>query len=223
MLVSQKTQKVASRLSLQSRAVRSSWLVGALAGLALLVAPGASAQAALINTSACNSAAVTQPFAAWGDRNLYELLPGGDFEGSLSGWTLSGGAHTTAGSEPFGATGAVGSSSLALPAGASVQSPFTCVNAAYPTFRFFGRNNGLLSTLLVSVVYKAPLLGDVAVPVGVVALSGNWAPSLEMLTASAVTGALSNGTTQVALRFTAVTGNSQIDDIFIDPRCMGAG
>jgi hypothetical protein len=217
--VSRKTNNVVQLLSRPSRLARSSWLVGALAGAAFLIAPGASAQAALISTSACNGAALSTPFKAWGDTNTYELAPGGDFEGSLSGWTLSGGAAKVAGSEPFAATGSAGTSSLYLPAGASAQTPFTCVNAAYPIFRFFARNNSPLSTVLVSVVYKLPLLGNVAVPVGAVALSGNWAPTLQMLTASAVTGLLSGGTTQVAVRFTALTGSSQIDDVFIDPRC----
>jgi len=220
MPVSRKTVNVVQLFSQRPRLARSSWLVGALTGLALLIAPGASAQAALISTSACNGATLTQPFKSWGDTNFYELLPGGDFEGSLSGWTLGGGARKTTGSEPFGASGVVGSSSLYLPAGASAQSPFTCVNAAYPIFRFFGRNSSLLSTVLVQVVYNEPLVGEVAVPVGAVALSGNWSPTLQMLTASAVAGALSNGTAQVALRFTALTGASQIDDVFIDPRCM---
>jgi hypothetical protein len=39
-----------------------------------------------------------------------------------------------------------------------------------------------------------------------------------MPTASAVQGAISGGIAQVALRFTAIGGASQIDDIFIDPR-----
>lgn len=218
--MSRKTMNVVQLFSQRPRLARSSWLAGALAGLALLVAPGASAQAAIVSTSACNGAALTQPFAAWGDTNTYELVPGGDFEGSLSGWTLSGGARKVAGSEPFAATGTLGSSSMYLPAGSSVESPFTCVNAAYPTFRFFGRNDGLLSTVLVSVVYKLPLGGELTVPVGAVALSGSWSPTLPMLTASVATGALSGGNTQVALRFTALTGGSQIDDVFIDPRCM---
>ena len=41
-----------------------------------------------------------------------------------------------------------------------------------------------------------------------------------MATASAVAGALSGGTAQVALRFTVIGGASQIDDVFIAPRCM---
>ena len=93
-----------------------------------------------------------------------------------------------------------------------------CVNAAYPTFRFFGRDDGLLSSVLVQVVYRTPVGLTVTVPVGVVALSGSWQPTLPMLTASAVEGALSGGTAQIALRFTALTGTSQIDDIYVDPR-----
>src|SRR5207344_2080783 len=107
------------------------------------------------------------------DSDAYELLPGGDFEGASVGWTLSGGAKLAPESEPHGATGSVGSHSLNLPAGASAQSPFTCVNASYPSFRFFARNDGVLSTVLVQVVYKT-LLGSVSVPLGVVALSGEW-------------------------------------------------
>jgi hypothetical protein len=51
-----------------------------------------------------------------------------------------------------------------------------------------------------------------------VTLSHDWQPTLPMLTASAVEGALSRGTAQVALRFTAIGGASQIDDVFVDPR-----
>jgi hypothetical protein len=193
-------------------------LGAAAAALGIFVLSGTSAHAALIATDACDNAALTQPFAPWGDTSPYKLVPGGSFQNGAAGWSLTGGARIVAGGEPFNATGAGGSESVAIPAGGSAQSPFTCVNAAYPTFRFFARNNGLLSTVLVQVVYRVPLLGQVAVPVGAVALSGHWAPSLPMLTASVVTGLLSQGTAQVALRFTALTGDSQIDDVFVDPR-----
>jgi hypothetical protein len=176
------------------------------------------AQAALISTSACDSAPLTQPFASVGDSNDYKLVPGGSFESGTAGWTLKGGARVTTGSEPYGATGAVGKSSLYLPAGSSVQTPLTCVNAAYPSLRFYARNNSLLSTVLVQLVYSNPLLGLVPLPVGAVALGGQWKPSSPMLTLSAVPGLLSGGTTQVAIRFTALLGASQVDDIFIDPR-----
>ena len=192
-------------------------LASACAGFALTAFSAAPAGAALISTGACSTATLTQPFARWGDTSTYELVPGGDFEGSLSGWTLTGGASRVAGSEPYGATGSVGSYSLALAAGASAQSPYVCVNASYPTFRFFARNDGLLSTVVAQVVYKT-LLGPVALPLGVVALSGSWQPTAPMLTGSLVGALLSNGAAQAALRFTALTGGSRIDDVFVDPR-----
>jgi hypothetical protein len=188
-----------------------------LASIFLGTAGATPAQAALISTGACNEAALSQPFARWGDTSSYELIPGGNFEGSLAGWTLSGGAARVPGSEPYGVTGSVGAYSLDLPAGASAQSPFTCVDAAYPTFRFFAHNDSLLSTVLVQVVYTTPL-GTVALPLGAVALSTSWQPTLPMLTGSVVTGLLSGGTAEAALRFTALTGSSQIDDVFVDPR-----
>ena len=192
-------------------------LCTAALGLFSWLLPVASVQAALVSTGACNEAALSQPFAQWGDANEYELVPQGDFEGSLSQWDLAGGASRDSASEPYGVTGEVGHDSLALPAGASAQSPYTCVNASYPSFRFFARNGGPLSTVLVQVVYKTAL-GPVALPLGAVALSNTWQPTLPMLTGSAVGGLLSGGTAQVALRFTALTGESRIDDVFIDPR-----
>jgi hypothetical protein len=190
-------------------------LLAVVSAISLLSA--APAQAALVSTGACNEAALSQPFAQWGDTNSYEQVPQGDFEGSLSQWTLGGGASRAPESEPYGVTGEVGRYSLVLPAGATAQSPYTCVNASYPAFRFFARNGGLLSTVLVQVVYKT-VLGPVALPLGAVALSGSWQPTLPMLTGSVVGGLLSGGTAQVALRFTALTGESRIDDIYIDPR-----
>jgi hypothetical protein len=191
---------------------------GLIAGVALAALPAASAQADVISTSACDGATLTQPFAPWGDPSPYKLVPGGDFETGAAWWTLTGGARTVAGSEPYAVTGKAGASSLYLPAGSSATSPYTCVNAAYPTFRLLARNRALLSATVVQVVYIEPGLGPVTVPVGAVALSGSWRPTLPMLTASAVTGALSGGTAQVALRFTQLTGAAQVDDVFVDPR-----
>jgi hypothetical protein len=181
------------------------------------VAGTAAAGAALISSGTCPATSLSHPFAAWGDSSSYELVPGGSFEGSIAGWLLAGGATRTAGSEPYGVTGTVGRSSLLLPAGASAQSPPVCVDASDPTFRFFARNNSLLSTVAVQVVYPT-LLGPVALPLGAVTLSGKWQPTLPMLTGSLAGALLSGGTTQLSLRFTALIGPSQIDDVFVDPR-----
>jgi hypothetical protein len=187
------------------------------AGVAL-AGTGPSAQAAVIATNACDNSTLTQPFLPWGDTAQYKLVSGGNFTSSSADWTLKNGARMVNGGDPYGPAGSAGSGSLYLPAGASAQSPYTCVNAAYPSFRLFGRNSGLLATVAVQVVYKTPLLGAVSIPVGVVALNGSWQPTLPMLTASAIEGALNGGTAEVALRFTSLIGSSQIDDVYVDPR-----
>ncbi len=191
--------------------------LGAIVTAAALLGLTSTAGAALISTGACSEASFSEPFAQWGDTSAYELVAQGDFEGSLSQWTLGGGATAVNGSEPYGVTGTVGAHSLALPAGAWAQSPYTCLDASYPTFRFFARGGGLLPTLSVAVIYKTAL-GTVELPLGVALPGGSWKPTAPMLTGSVVAGLLSGGTPQAALRFTALTGSSQIDDVYIDPR-----
>ncbi len=181
--------------------------VSTLVALAALTLPVASARADLIDLSACNLSPLSQPFAPWLDGASYELAPGGDFESSS--WTLHGGAALLSGSEPFAATGALGASSLSLPAGATAQSPPTCVDAAYPTVRFFTSGTGLVA---VSVVY-----GDVTLPAGVTVAAGGWSPSLAAVTSSALVALTSDGSAQVSLRFTTLLGHVRVDDVFVDP------
>jgi hypothetical protein len=176
-------------------------------GALIAAAPISSAQADPVGGGTCNPSPLTQAFAPWGDTSSYELAPGGDFE--TSGWTLSNGAQVVAGSEPFAATGTLGASSLSLPAGGSAVSPSMCVNAAYPTLRFFIAGTG---TVLVQVVYNGK-----AIPTGLAFASGTWSPSPVLMTGGAIIGAFSGGTGQVSLRLTALTGHPQVDDVFIDP------
>jgi hypothetical protein len=176
-----------------------------VAGAVALSAP--AAQAGLINISTCNGATLSTPFAPWADPSSYELAPGGDFESSA--WRLSGRAGVASGSEPFAATGLLGASSLTLPAGSSAQSPPTCVDAAYPTVRFFASGTG---TIAVGVDYDGLYL-----PAGVAIVAGGWQPSPLMLTSSALPAAVAGGTTDVSLVLTTLTGNLRIDDVFIDP------
>lgn len=190
------------------RRLRSSLAVMIALGVAGAVALSApAAQAGLINVNPCNGATLSTPFAPWADPSSYELAPGGDFE--RAAWTLTGRASLADGSEPFAATGALGASSLALPAGSSAQSPPTCVNAAYPTIRFFAAGTG---TMAVSVDYDGLYL-----PAGVAVVAGGWQPSPVMLTSSALPAALRGGTADVSLVLTALTGDVKVDDVFIDP------
>lgn len=210
----------ASHLSTAGMPRRLLCLGSVVTGIAVTTLAGWSTAPALAATSTgtCASSTLSQPFAKWGDTNFYELLAGGDFEGALSGWTLGRGAQKVTGSEPYGATGTVGAWSLRLAAGASAQSPFTCVTENKPSFRFFARNEGPAATVLVEVVYKTSH-GNVSTPVGIVTLKSCWQPSPSMPTNAAAAGALSsNGTAQMAVRFVSTTGVSRIDDVLIDPR-----
>ncbi|MBV9604582.1 MAG: hypothetical protein JO027_05730 [Solirubrobacterales bacterium] len=198
---------VDARASLLRRVIAGLSTIVALAALGSVVLPVASAQASIIDLSACNLSPLSQPFAPWLDSSSYELAPGGDFESAS--WNLSGGAARVPGSDPFAATGALGSWSLSLPAGASAQSPATCVDAAYPTVRFFASGTGLLA---VTAVY-----GDVTLPAGVDVVAGGWSPSPVMLTSSALVALTSDGSAQVSLRFTTLVGDVRVDDVFVDP------
>lgn len=187
------------------RSIRTVSIACALAATALVAPIVSDAQANLVN--ACSLSELSRPFAPWLDYAQYELAPGGDFESAT--WTLTGGAQRVAGSEPYAATGALGSASLSLPAGSSAQSPLACVDATHPTIRFFIAGNGLVA---VNVVY-----GSLVIPAGVAVAGSRWSPSLPMLTSSAVPGALSGGTAQVSVAVTALAGTARIDDVFIDP------
>jgi len=126
-----------------------------------------------------------------------------------------------AGSEPWHVTGQEGDRALALDAGASALSPATCVNAGAPTFRFFARSTrGLLPLLRVDLAYRSGLFGLLSLPVGVVT-GGTWKPSGIFLTASVLPAALAGSDVPLSLRFTAVSGDWQIDDVFVDPYHRG--
>ncbi len=187
--------------------------------LSLAAVPVASAQAATTTaTTPCGTVSLSQPFVRWGDTSYFWLVPGGDFEGALAGWTLSGGAAKVAGSEPFAATGTLGSSSLLLPSGGSVQTPFSCVDGADTYFRLFALNLKASSTLTVSVVYQIAGI-QVAFVVGTLSGDSTWTPSASLHTGGRIAAKLSGtGTAQMAIRVSASGGASQIDDIFVDPR-----
>lgn len=187
--------------------VSAAFTLGAIVLLAPVVSDAQAASKSLVNLNPCNVSATSQPFARWLDFAEYELSPGGDFESST--WTLTGGARRVAGSEPYAATGRLGSYSLSLPAGSSGESPLTCVDAAYPSARFFIAGQGSVAVSIVD--------GSAVIPAGVAVAGGCWSPTPVMLTSAAVLGALSGGTAQVSVRVTGLTGDPRIDDVFIDP------
>jgi hypothetical protein len=179
-----------------------------LGALGTVVAPVSAAQADLLGLGgSCTPSATSQPFAPWGDSASYELVPGGDLE--TASWKLQGGAERVPGSEPYAATGSLGSWSLSLPVGSSAVSPATCVDASYPTTRFFIAGSGVVA---VSVVDDG-----LAIPAGVAIAPGSWQPTPVIVTEAPLLGLLSGGSAQVSVELTSVLGDPQIDDVFIDP------
>ena len=88
-----------------------------------------------------------------------------------------------------------------------------CVDLGYPSIRFFIAGEGSVAVNVVD--------GGLVIPVGVAVAGGEWSPSPVMLTSSPVLGLLSSGTAEVSLTFTSLSGDPQIDDVFVDPYCHG--
>jgi hypothetical protein len=172
-----------------------------------LALPASAARADLLDLTTCEMSVLRQPFVPWADPAWYELSPRGDFE--QPGWALDGGAKREPGSQPYAATGKVGNWSLRLPAGSSARSPLTCVDARYPTVRFFIAGSG---SVAVSVVH-----GDSTIPAGVAVAGSAWFPSPVTLTTSPILATASGGSAQVSVRLTGVSGNPRVDDVFVDP------
>ena len=195
------------------------WATGAAAALCAVV-PTTTAEAALIETGACDGAELSQPFAPWGDYRSYKLAPGGDFEGT-HGWKLTGNARVVSGSEPFAATGELGSRSLSIPAGSSATSPGTCVNFDYPGFRFFSKTSGgllgLVPLVKVDILYGEGLAQVLPLPTGLALPSSRWIANTEQLTLAAVGATLNGGEAPVAIRITSLFGTWSVDDVFVDP------
>jgi hypothetical protein len=197
-----------------------------ISAAAVTIALGAGAPAAnagLLVKSApdCRPQPVSQPFMPWGDRDLYQLAPGGAFEVGDPSWKLSGGASVVAGNEPFKVHGASDARSLRLPPGATATSPVMCVGLEHPTLRLFARNNrALLSTLSVEVIFETSLGLTASLPVGVMLPSGQWKPSPRFLVLANLLPLLPGNHTPVQFRVRSIgLGTWSVDDFYVDPKC----
>jgi len=184
-----------------------------------LLAPAGTANAGLLSQSAgdCPSYAMSPVFSKWLDPFKYTLAPGGDFE-SASGLTLTGGAKIVAGNESSHVHGTSDKSSLLLPRGATVTTGPICVGLDKPTVRFFAKRPSfaLLPLLTVEGLFTTKAGNTASLPLVGVPLAGNsWSLQLPFLT----TGALLElgDTTMMRFRIRAVTGEWQVDDLYVDP------
>lgn len=198
------------------RNLAATLLAGALP-LAVL-APAANAGLLVSSATSCPQQSLTQPFVRWLDPASYVLAPQGTLE-STSSWTLKG-ASRVAGNEPFYVHGTGERYSLSLPAGSVATTATQCVGLEYPTLRFFARNTGSpLSLLKVDVLVQDNLGLISTVPMGVVAGTSTWAPTLPMPVIANLLPLLPGSLTPVRFRFTpqGSGGAWQIDDVYVDP------
>jgi hypothetical protein len=156
-----------------------------------------------------------QAFKRFDDDAYYVLMPGGAFEGGPE-WELRRGAKVVRGNEPFYVHAEGDSYSLFLPEGASATTPPMCFAFAHWHVRFFARDGRDGGRVRVTVLVRS-LLGAVsALDAGTVDPASGWRPSPRVgLLLSNLGGLVA--TDSIQFRFTAVRGDVQLDDGYLDP------
>jgi hypothetical protein len=193
--------------------LRRGGIAAAVAGaVALLAVPAANA--------ACTpQPANAHPFASFGDAGVYTLVAGGDFEGDLSAWTLTGGAQVVADNDPFLADGAA---AVTLGPGDSLTTAPICIDDTYPWFRFFAENLSRgKGKLKIEILYtdlkgkaRAKNADDYATS------DAGWKPSDTV--GIDVDWDHAGDTVPVQFRFTAQpTSSFELDDVYVDPMARG--
>jgi hypothetical protein len=191
------------------RLVRACALLVACAAAALVVGHVRPAHAAL-GSVGCDGP-VSQPFLRWLDPAFY--TPIGSFEVGEAPWRLAGAASLVPGNEPWHP----GEHALELRPGGSALSPPFCVDPLTPTVRLFARSASLLpSVVAVSVELDAGGV-TLTVPIGVVVALPAWEPSPPLPLLADVTSAAGGSFTSARLRVTGLSGETRIDDVYVDP------
>lgn len=182
------------------------------AGLLSGVLPGLVASG---DTPATCETQISQPFAAWGDKSNYVLMPGGAFEQSGPTWKLSGGAKVVRGNEPYYVHGRKDAYSLELPPGSSATTPPMCFAFGDWKLRFFAV--GAPGKLRVKINVKSALGILSGLDAGTMSTGTSWAPSPEMqLLLTNLTGLLAIDS--ISLQFLPMgTSTLRIDDGYLDP------
>ena len=195
--------------------------VTAAAGVAVAAGAGLAAGAFTGSSHAPTrlaEPALVKPFTAWGDRALYDLVPGGSFSPQTAAWSLNGGAQIVANSADAGQSG---DHALSLNGGASATS------AAFPgahvhTVRFFAQNQGASSsqlavsaTITVGGVQSQVRLGTVR--------SSSLAPTPVITLPESLQKQITATNANVRINLTPVGhgGRWVVKDVYVDPwlRC----
>jgi len=187
--------------------------ISAVVGLLALAAPAAASAATTAPAGTCGTGSPV--FARWNDNSSYKLATNGDVEAGSLGWTLTGGAAVVPGGDPFALGGKVSTKALALPAGSSATTAYSCIATGMPTFRLLARNQGSATAKLrVEVVYGYGSYKASRVAADITAGTA-WAPTKQLSLAFGLVG----DATAVQFRFTPLdsAGRWQIDSVYVDP------
>jgi len=190
----------------------------AVAAVALL-APAGPAHAGLLSQSAgpCPSYPSSAVFSRWLDPMQYTLAPGGAFE-SAAGLTFTGGARIVGGNESSYVHSSADRNSVLIPRGGTVTTGAICVGLDKPTIRFFAKRPtfALLPLMTAEALYVDRGGVTRSLPfVGVPLAGGSWSLQLPFVSSAAL---LELGdTTMVRFRLKAVSGDWQVDDLYVDP------
>ena len=202
---------------------RGGRVIAAVATALALSATPAVAATSTPTTSAAPGCTTptTQAFLFANDRKDYVLAPGGNAEGSLAGWSLTGGAAAVAGGAPAVTAAPAGTKSLLIPSGGAVTSAPMCVAAHSPFFRFEAKNTGAAGQLKVEVLYLDGPKFTGEREAGTITAGATWAPTNRLSLSQGIMGVNGSSTSQatVAFRFTPVGtgGRWQVDDLYVDP------
>jgi hypothetical protein len=196
----------------------------ALASVAL-AAPAAQAGVLVSTTTSCDVQTFSQPFVPWLDYSSYVVAPDGGLEAGGGDWSLAGGADVGAGNEPWSVGGAGDSNLLNLPPGSSATTSPMCVGLEHPTLRLFARRTSpsASATLRVDVLFEDSTGSVRWLPIGFLGGFGwsAWQLSPLIAVTANLLPLLPGAHTPVAFRLTALSGNWQADDLYVDPYKKG--
>ena len=196
------------------RRLRAGLALAATAGLVALAFTAAPASAGL--GLACPDA-TSKPFTPWSDNANYAFSPNGGFESGSTGWSVNGGRVVSA-NESFYLHDRGDRYSLSLPEGSSATSPGMCISLFSGKMRFVAKGDPG-AKVKVQIVYRGLLSSVLGIlDGGTYSVNGSWSPSAEV---GMLGGQLPLLTSSVSFRFTAVNGDVQIDDVYLDPMKSG--
>ena len=170
----------------------------------------------------CSKPLAEKPFAKFGDKRYYVMAPSGSFENSaVSGWQLSGGAKRVSEADPVDLGANDGAGLLALPKGAKAISPTMCVDFDYPSFRLLSKalNKGELKIEITYPDVNKPVWEELKKYDGdQFQNAGSGWKLTDDIDMKIDLGGKQDGYRKVAFRFTALSGNWRMDDLYVDPR-----